>query len=731
MKLKLTLFSVLLYLTSFLSTLIFIGSSALFVNKIGAASVSKVIIAFGLLTPCVVFVLQKFYSKIKRYEYVFILYICTFLASIIGTSFLFINNMPTKAYWILYIIGFSGYSLNKIVSWSLVGRYFNVIDSRKYFSLLTAFQEGGSITSALLIKFFIVNADIATLVKFAFIPFLLILPIFFFILTPTVQYFKANKTPPTLDKEKRSLNTHLKFLKKSNAFIFLACLFLITIVFEQSIIYELNMTFGNQFKDVHKISSALSIYKICESSFVILASLFLGRLLRRFVSIGYIIIGYAVILTVAMLTLNINAIWFMVPIISFIRHSSKYFLFMPTYEQALNSLDTKTRIALKSLFEGFFAPICIIIAGFGLMFFPTIDMMKGLNLILLALAFLAIFCAFMFKDTYLKFHTKRLFSQSKELVIKSIQALGEHKNYMAIEPLLELLKSKPRVGIKKNIILSFGRMRIKNLLDVLYQEAKNEHEEVQIAAFESLSKFDSFLVQRFLIDLISGKTCKSLNARMSLLKILYSNLDVTIVPILMSYLNDEDERIVANSIEAMELVKDKRVVEVITPFLNHPNNRVKSNSIICLYKFKNCQKECDERLLELFNSKDVLANNSFIYVVGRLKLKKYKSMLSKFLKNEDCKLNLALAYSKLEDGIGYEMFAELISHKDIVEVKKCLHHFSQLEDGEKLRVLSLYTTKVKHEQQKTSLLKALKDSTLDFHEIRDFLKYQIVFDEST
>ncbi len=79
--------------------------------------------------------------------------------------------------------------------------------------------------------------------------------------------------------------------------------------------------------------------------------------------------------------------------------------------------------------------------GFWAYTLPTIPSLQGLNIFLFVIAIVAVGCAIAFKNTYLKFHTSRLFSSSKELVIKSIQALGEHKNYMAIEPLLELLKS--------------------------------------------------------------------------------------------------------------------------------------------------------------------------------------------------------------------------------------------------------------------------------------------------
>lgn len=723
MKFKVAIFSVLLYLTSFLATMTFISSSALFVNHIGASSVSKVIIIFGAITPFIVFSLQGLYSIVKKYEFVFITYIGFFILALLMTCYISTSYSMDLSYWLFYVLGFTGYSLNKIVSWSLIGRYFNVIDSRRYFPVLTAFQEGGSITSALLISHVLTHSNMFVYVKAGMFSLLGIIPIFFFLLSPTAQAFKASKQYQSKQEQAQKKVKARKFLKKHHVFLFLAGMFLITIIFEQSLIYELNMTFGQKFDTVAKISAAFALYKMCESSFVIFSNIFFGRIMNRYVQLGNIFIIYSCIMLVAISALHLSTFWLLVPLVSFIRHSSKYFMFMPSYEQALNSLDSKMRIALKSLFEGGIMPICICFAGFGLMAFPRLDTLKYLNIVLLVMAVISVIFAVYFKRSYLKFHINRLTSDTKEFVIKSIQALGENKNYQAVAPLIDLLTQAESKIVKKNVILSFGRLRINSLLETLFEEAKNEQEELQLAAFESLSKYDSFLVQRFLIDLIHGGTCRSLWARMSLLKILYSSLGSTMVPILLPFLQKSDPRIVANTIEAMEPIFDVRIIEILVPYLNSENRRIKGNTIIVLYKFLQTRNICISALMDLYNSENVIDRNTFLYIIGRLKLKSCKKYLKEFLDKPEYKLNLALAYCKLEDQLGYDIFAELLVADDDDVIKKTLHHFSQLEDGIKLRVLSVYLTKISTDKQKLILLKCLKSSCFDFHEVRDYLKW--------
>lgn len=721
MRFKVAVFSILLFLTNFLATMIFISSSALFVNHIGASSVSKVIIAFGVITPLVVFFLQKIYSALKKYEYVFLIYTAAFVVFLLGTCYVSYFYSKELSYWIFYILGFAGYSLSKTVSWSLIGRYFNVIDSRRYFPVLTAFQEGGSITAALIIHFILVSCGIYTYVQTGLGAVIIIFAIFLFLLSPRAQAFKAHRRYE--DKfGPEYIVDYKKFLKHNRAFILLGGMFLTTVIFEQSLIYELNMTFGKQFNSMAMISSAFAIYKIIESSLVIIPNLFLGRIMNRYVSLGNILIFYSLVITFAITSINVSSLWLLVPVASFMRHSSRYFMFMPSYEQALNSLDSRMRIALKSFFEGFLVPIFIFATGFTLLAFPTQGEIKYLNYILLTVAVVTVVLAIFFKRKYIKFHINRLQSESKEFVIKSIQALGENKNYDAIAPLMDLLTQAESKIVKKNIILSFGRIRINSLLEILFKEAQNTQEELQVAAFESLSRYNSFLVQRFLIDLIHGNTCRSLSARMSLLKILYGSLGNTMVPILMPYLQDEDLRIVANTIESMEPIHDPRILEIITPYLNHQNRRIKGNAVIVLYKFTEMRKQCHNALMELCNSKDSLDKNTFLYIVGRLKLKSYKKYLSDFLAEPVYRVNLALAYCKLEDQMGYELFSDLLVTDDETEIKTVLHHFSQLEDGIKLRILSVYLAKISGEKQKKVLLTALKHSYFDFHEVRDYLK---------
>lgn len=722
MKFKVAVFSILLYLTSFFATMIYISSSALFIHHIGAASVSKVIMIFGVFTPFVIFALQKFYSYVKKYEYVFIVYMIFFVLGLLSICYIASDYSQNISYWIFYVLGFSGYSLSKTVSWNLVGRYFNVIDSRRYFPTLTAFQECGSISSALLIYFVLINAGIFTYVKTGSFALIGILAIFLFLLTPKAQAFKANKYYRPKEENPHNKINYTKFLKKNHVFMFLAGMFLITVVFEQGLIYELNMTFGQQFSNVAKLSSAFAIYKICESSFVIFSNISLGRVMNRYVSLGNIVLIYSIIMIFAIMTLNISSFWLLVPIASFLRHSSRYFMFMPSYEQALNSLDSKMRIALKSLFEGLFVPVCICATGFGLMAFPAHAALGTLNFVLLVLAVCGVVLAIFFKREYIKFHINRLASESRELVIKSIQALGENKNYLAVSPLMDLLTQAESKIVKKNVILSFGRIRINSLLEILFKEATNEQEELQVAAFESLSRYNSFLVQRFLIDLIHGKTCRSLSARVSLLKILYHSLGNAMVPVLMPYLLDEDPRIIANTIEAMEPINDPRIIEILTPYLKNSNRRIKGNAIIVLHKFYQTKKNCQDAMFELYKSDDVKDKNTFLYIVGRLKWRQYKKYLHSFILEPSCKLNLALAYCKLDDQKGYNLFADLLISDDSTCIKKSLHHFSQLEDGVKLRVLSVYLTRISTEKQKIGLLKALKNSCFDFHEVRDYLK---------
>lgn len=721
MKFKIAIFSILLYLTSFLSTMVFISSSAMFVNHIGAASVAKIILIFGITTPIIVFALQKIYSVIQKYEYVFILYILAFILCLFFAGYIkdYSNSL---SYWLFYIIGYSGYSLSKIVSWSLIGRYFNVIDSRRYFATLTAFQEFGSISSALLIKFVLVNANIINYTKISLFILAGIFAIFLFLLTPTAQAFKANKNYKQFQEQTQNKINYIKFLNKHNAFMMLGGMFIITVIFEQVLIYELNMTFSKEFNSIVLISSAFAIYKMCESSFVIFSNLFLSRVMNRYLKLGNILIIYSIIMLFAITMLNMSEFWLLVPIASFLRHSSRYFMFMPSYEQALNSLDSKMRIALKSFFEGFLVPIFICVVGFCLMAFPTHNKMSALNIVLLLIAAFAVVVTFLFKKKYISFHIERLSSDSRDLVIKSVQALGENKNNEAVEPLMDLLTQAESTIVKKNIILSFGRIKINDLLKTLFQEAKNEHEELQKAAFESLSKYNSFLVQRFLIDLIHGETCRSLSSRMSLLQILYNSLGNAMVPILLPYLQDKDARIIANTIEAMEPINDSRIIEILAPFFHHPNRRIKGNVVIVLHKFPKMRKTCDEILQELYNSEDEMDKNTFLYIIGRLRLKNYKKYLKNFIGKSCYRLNLALAYCKLEEQQGYELFADLLINEDEESIKGYLHHFSQLEDGVKLRILSVYMHKIENEEQKQILLHALKHSCFEFHEARDYLK---------
>ena len=715
MKLKVSLFCLLLFLSAAFYNVLLVSSTALFLNQIGARNIPKVYIIIAVLIPAVTFALQTFLQFIHRYKYVFILYL-SIMAAILFSIWRVHAVSESKYYlWIYFALGLANFKLIRMVSWNFLGRYFNVFDSRTYFPLFSAVEETGVIVSGLLISFVFLNLGLAAFLGIEYISLIGIGLMVLLIATQKEIHFKTHGFASQPQEEK------IQDFVKTKMFLSLAIIFIAYEAMKYGLGYEFNTVLKHQFDSIDGISRAMSLYMIATSCLVIIFNLFISRYIFKYFMLPNIQIVYAGVVFLALAVLNIIPFWFVFILAEFFRKTFDHILFNPSYQQISNTFTPKIRLGLKSLMEGFITPTSGLLVSFCLFFFTSIHSFWMLNILLLVLSVVWIAAAFKFKAHYLAFHINNLLSGAKELTIRSVQALGERKNFMAMDPLLGLLKRNPKKLVRKNVILSLGRIQIEDLIKTIFKEMEQPYEELQIATIRSLSEFDSFLVQRFLIDLIQGNKCKSLQVRFHTLSVLHNLMGDTIIPILLPYLESNDDRIVANTVEAMAVSKNKKTMSILEPFLNHGNNRVRANAVMALYQFKKMRPKCVSVLEEMFKSKNELNRLSFIYAVGKLRLSRFKDKLKEMssIQNNTYKHNVAFALSNMEDLKGYDLFSDLFLSNDANLVHACLHHFLQLKMGIRFRILENYDDR---KGDVDSLIIMLKSSKFDFHEEIDFLR---------
>lgn len=151
-----------------------------------------------------------------------------------------------------------------------------------------------------------------------------------------------------------------------------------------------------------------------------------------------------------------------------------------------------------------------------------------------------------------------------------------------IKPLLD----DPNFDVRVEAVLAVSRCGGASTADIL--KTKLEHEE-------------NFIVQATLISCLgtSGKPA--------------------MIPVIKSYLNSEDPRVVSNTIDALAKLtpkSDAAMVATLKGLLKHDDNRVKSTAIRTLWVWG--EYEVLDRLRELFNCQDKRLIQSATFVLGEI-----------------------------------------------------------------------------------------------------------------
>ncbi|MCK5686783.1 HEAT repeat domain-containing protein, partial [bacterium] len=111
-------------------------------------------------------------------------------------------------------------------------------------------------------------------------------------------------------------------------------------------------------------------------------------------------------------------------------------------------------------------------------------------------------------------------------------------------------------------------------------------------------------------------------------------------------LKNPDERVRANTVEALQSFASKEVFEIILPFLNDKSNRVKANSIKLLWSFD--RKRSSDQIVKMIKSRDHFQIESVTFILNQLKgedAEKLRNLLISQAKDDDMKVNVKLEYT--------------------------------------------------------------------------------------
>lgn len=443
---------------------------------------------------------------------------------------------------------------------------------------------------------------------------------------------------------------------------------------------------------------------------------------------------YGVIMFLMSLLMLVSIEWKIVFIATIMRFVGQYSTFSIGFEQSLNSLSLLKRINLKSIIDSVMTPIITVSFSLILLMFTTVESLYFLNIILLSIAILIIYISYKFQTIYTLYHIRTMESKDEDECIQSIHALASSTHNSPDENVskefLKLMDSNLNNYLKANIITAIGESRDPELEQVLYKQMENESELIQTETIKAIGKYETYTSLEFLFYKVLFGEYRLSNwySRITLYNALFKYYKNWIVSLLLPSLHSDNNRVVAQTIDALSIIHDNSIIEIIAPYLEHSNPRVVSSTICCLFKFKSYQHICYEKIDHMLMKGDDASIDAALFAIGKLKLKKYLGALFNIsmgnISNISRLAKLAYAFTNLEEPKGYELFSAYFIKKypDLyseINHIKILLHYGQIDQNIRLRIIEFY---LNCNGDPSQLIEIFNTSPLNFINEISFLK---------
>lgn len=293
-----------------------------------------------------------------------------------------------------------------------------------------------------------------------------------------------------------------------------------------------------------------------------------------------------------------------------------------------------------------------------------------------------------FRRRYLDYLLDCLNSSDPTLVLNAVQALGEPDKKSAAPALIQLLESSGDLLLRRNLILSLGRMRSEAALPRLIAQFSQPHEALQLAVVEALGYFRNYPALFALYELMKSQDNVSFQVRMSATRLMTGIVGRKMMPLLRDALAEDNPRIQANALESLALLRRQEIVPLVLPYLNSEHRRLRANAAIALYPFRAHREAARKTIAELFRSTDPLTRFAGIYAIGELRLAEYAADLAGLLGSSEPRQRRAVLTALAKLGVAEHVrgFSRGLAEEDDVAAAESLQALARFPPPSRWRV---------------------------------------------
>lgn len=220
---------------------------------------------------------------------------------------------------------------------------------------------------------------------------------------------------------------------------------------------------------------------------------------------------------------------------------------------------------------------------------------------------------------------ENLTSSERMLVANSIEALGEPENSSVVPDLLAFSARHTDPALRENVLLTAGRIGDRRFIPVLLDALQDPNISLKVAAVRALSRFlgqrrsqaESGEVRDALLRAL--KETDSARVKACILSALTEEAgSAQLVPLLVTALGDADERVQANAIEALGLMKDRALLLQLVPYLESDSPRIWANAVIAVSRLPELRPRLLLALEARLGADSALWRSSALFAAGEL-----------------------------------------------------------------------------------------------------------------
>ena len=157
-----------------------------------------------------------------------------------------------------------------------------------------------------------------------------------------------------------------------------------------------------------------------------------------------------------------------------------------------------------------------------------------------------------------------------------IKKLGMECTDDALEKLIDTYDEQ-NTSVRCAIAMALSNFPESNkALERLVEMLSDPETWVRIRTVQALAKFQNTNAPDFIVQHLEREDNEKVRATM--VKTIGLSGDEKFLPVLLTYLKDEDSRVRANTVEGIGYIESDKIKTILAPYLNDSNSRVKANA---------------------------------------------------------------------------------------------------------------------------------------------------------